>query len=134
MSLDEKRDGMADKQSNVQLTELSQLDKGDEVNGQTISNDSTGAANVLPHFSPLALLGLSFAALNTWAASSGTVFIGLSSGGSTSVLWGTLVGTLASLTIALSLSELCHIMPTKGAQYHWAFLLAPDREASDTGS
>ena len=134
MSLDEKQHvGMPDKSSynNVELTELSFGDKGPAThNGSQNLDDSTGATNVLIHFSPLALLGLAFASLNTWAASSGTIYIGLAAGGSTSVLYGTLFGTLASVTIALSLAELCHVMPTKGAQYHWAFLLAPDRESS----
>ncbi|PWN34642.1 amino acid transporter [Meira miltonrushii] len=104
-----------------------------ELNDSTLSaqkeaiEDSTGANANLQHFSKLALIGLSFAALNTWAASSGTIFIGLAAGGPTSVLWGTIVGTCAALTIAISLAELCHLMPTKGAQYHWTFLLAPDR-------
>lgn len=103
----------------------------DEGNNGTMKDreidDSTGANTNLQHFSKLALIGLSFASLNTWAASSGTIFIGLGAGGPTSVLWGTVTGTLGALTIATSLAELCHIMPTKGAQYHWTFLLAPQQ-------
>ncbi|MCO5549742.1 hypothetical protein L7F22_003215 [Adiantum nelumboides] len=111
---------------NVNVTELN--DTKLSVQKEAI-DDSTGVNTNLDHFSKLALIGLSFAALNTWAASSGTIFIGLGAGGPTSVLWGTVVGTFAALTISISLAELCHLMPTKGAQYHWTFLLAPNRSS-----
>jgi choline transport protein len=39
-------------------------------------------------FSPLAMLGLAFAILNSWTALSASLSLALPSGGSTSVLWG----------------------------------------------
>lgn len=59
------------------------------------------------HFSPLALIGLSFAMLNSWVANSGSMYIGLASGGPVSVVYGNIFGTLAALTIATSLAEIC---------------------------
>jgi choline transport protein len=40
------------------------------------------------NFSPLAMLGLAFAILNSWTALSASLSLALPSGGSTSVLWG----------------------------------------------
>jgi choline transport protein len=45
-------------------------------------------------FSPLAMLGLAFAILNSWTALSASLSLALPSGGSTSVLWG-LISKLA---------------------------------------
>lgn len=67
------------------------------------------------HLSKLALLGMSFAILNTWAASSISIYIGLADGGSTSVIYGMIAATLCSFCVAASLSELCHVFPTAGA-------------------
>lgn len=39
-------------------------------------------------FSPLSMLGLAFAILNSWTALSASLSLALPSGGSTSVLWG----------------------------------------------
>lgn len=82
------------------------------------------------HFSTLALLGISYAILNTWAASSGSIYIGFAAGGPIAIVYGTIVGTIGALTIAISLAEMCHIFPTKGAQYHWVWLLMPEGFAS----
>jgi choline transport protein len=40
------------------------------------------------NFSPLAMLGLAFAILNSWTALSASLSLALPSGGPTSVLWG----------------------------------------------
>jgi choline transport protein len=40
------------------------------------------------NFSPLSMLGLAFAILNSWTALSASLGLALPSGGSTSVLWG----------------------------------------------
>ncbi len=39
------------------------------------------------HFSPLAMLGLAFAILNSWTALSASLSLALPSGGPTSVIW-----------------------------------------------
>ena len=40
------------------------------------------------HFSPLSMLGLAFAILNSWTALSASLNLALPSGGPTSVIWG----------------------------------------------
>ncbi|GAC93394.1 choline transport protein [Pseudozyma hubeiensis SY62] len=85
------------------------------------------AEQVVPrkHFSTLALIGLSFAILNSWTAACASINLALGAGGPVGVVWGLLVGTLCATTIALSLAELCHVFPSIGGQYHWAYAMAP---------
>lgn len=86
-----------------------------------------GAMAVVPrkHFSTLALIGLSFAILNSWTAASAAINLALGAGGPVGVVYGLLVGTICASTVALSLAELCHIFPSTGGQYHWAYAMAP---------
>lgn len=46
------------------------------------------AAELNRHFSPLSMLGLAFAILNSWTALAASLSLALPSGGPTSVLWG----------------------------------------------
>ncbi|MCO5590262.1 hypothetical protein L7F22_044231 [Adiantum nelumboides] len=82
------------------------------------------------HFSALALLGLSYAMLNTWGSSAGSIYIGLGAGGPVAIVYGTIVGTVGALSIATSLAEMCHVLPTAGAQYHWFFALSDKQSKS----
>ncbi|SAM82138.1 related to GABA permease [Ustilago bromivora] len=86
-----------------------------------------GDLNVVPrkHFSTLALIGLSFAILNSWTAACAAINLALGAGGPVGVVYGLLVGTLCASTIALSLAELCHVFPSTGGQYHWAYAMTP---------
>lgn len=59
------------------------------------------------HFSTFALIGLSCSILNTWPASTQSLWVGMSAGGPVAVLYGTIAGTLGALTICLSLAEIC---------------------------
>ncbi len=52
------------------------------------------------NFSPLAMLGLAFAILNSWTALAASLSLALPSGGPTSVLWG-LVGMYIPMTTIL---------------------------------
>ncbi len=79
------------------------------------------------HFSTFALVGFSFAILNSWTAACAAINLALGAGGPVGVVWGLLVGTLCALTIATSLAELCHIFPSVGGQYHWAYAMTPKR-------
>ncbi|CBQ73186.1 related to GABA permease [Sporisorium reilianum SRZ2] len=79
------------------------------------------------HFSTLALIGLSFAILNSWTAAYAAVNLALGAGGPVGVVWGILVGTIGALTIAISLAELCHIYPLVGGQYHFSFAMTTKR-------
>ena len=52
-------------------------------------------------FTPLAMLGLAFAILNSWTALAASLSLALPSGGPTSVLWG-LISELPAPSIAFS--------------------------------
>ncbi|KAL4993947.1 amino acid/polyamine transporter I [Aspergillus recurvatus] len=64
-------------------------------------------------FSTWALLGLAFAVLN------------LTSGGSTSVIWGLATAGVCNFCIAASLAEFLSAYPTAGGQYHWVAVAWP---------
>lgn len=90
---------------------------------------SPTASNVIhqKHFSSLALIGLCYCILNSWTAASASLSISLVSGGPTVILWGLVVAFIGAMAVALSMAEICHVYPTTGGQYHWAFALAPPR-------
>ncbi|KAJ6113388.1 hypothetical protein N7523_006705 [Penicillium sp. IBT 18751x] len=70
-------------------------------------------------FSTWSMLGLAFAVLNSWTALSASLSISLTSGGSTSVIWGLVTAGFCNLCIATSLAEFLSAYPTAGGQYHW---------------
>ncbi|KAI9374179.1 amino acid/polyamine transporter I [Aspergillus egyptiacus] len=76
-------------------------------------------------FSTWALLGLAFAVLNSWTALSARLSISLTSGGSTSVVWGLVTAGFCNLCIAASLAEFLSAYPTAGGQYHWVAVAWP---------
>jgi hypothetical protein len=119
MSQDEKIVQALEEKTTMERQQEVSLDDLDK--GLTLNDDPKRK-----HFSSFALIGLSFAILNTWAASSGSIYIGMSSGGPTSIIYGTIAGTLGALAIATSLAEMCHVIPSKGAQYHWCYAFAFD--------
>merc|ERR1712113_1071504 len=69
------------------------------------------------NFSPLAMLGLAFAILNSWTALSASLSLALPSGGSTSVIWGLITAGVCNLCLAASLAEFLSAYPTAGGQY-----------------
>ncbi|EAU32512.1 hypothetical protein ATEG_07128 [Aspergillus terreus NIH2624] len=64
------------------------------------------------NFSTLSMLGLAFAVLNSWTALSASLSISLTSGGSTSVIWGLVTAGVCNLCIATSLAEFLSAYPT----------------------
>lgn len=82
------------------------------------------SAELSRHYSPLAMLGLAFAILNSWTALSASLSLALPSGGSTSVLWGLITAGVCSLCLAASLAEFLSAYPTAGGQYHWVAVIA----------
>ncbi|KAJ5545553.1 Amino acid/polyamine transporter I [Penicillium sp. DV-2018c] len=70
------------------------------------------------------MLGLAFAVLNSWTALSASLSISLTSGGSTSVVWGLVTAGFCNLCIACSLAEFLSAYPTAGGQYHWVAAIA----------
>ncbi|KAB8068386.1 amino acid/polyamine transporter I [Aspergillus leporis] len=77
------------------------------------------------NFSTLSMLGLAFAVLNSWTALSASLSISLTSGGSTSVIWGLVTAGSCNLCIAASLAEFLSAYPTAGGQYHWVAVSWP---------
>ena len=76
------------------------------------------------NFSPLSMLGLAFAILNSWTALSTSMSLALPSGGSTAVLWGLVTAGVCNLCIAASLAEFLSAYPTAGGQYHWVAVVS----------
>ncbi|KAF2799692.1 amino acid permease [Melanomma pulvis-pyrius CBS 109.77] len=76
------------------------------------------------NFSPLSMLGLAFAILNSWTALSASLSLALPSGGSTSVVWGLVTAGICNLCLAASLAEFLSAYPTAGGQYHWVAVIA----------
>ena len=56
-------------------------------------------------FSPLSMLGLAFAILNSWTALSASLSLALPSGGSASVIWGLITAGICNGCLAASLAE-----------------------------
>jgi choline transport protein len=75
-------------------------------------------------FSPLAMLGLAFAILNSWTALSSSLSLALPSGGPTSVIWGLVTAGVCNMCLAASLAEFLSAYPTAGGQYHWVQVIA----------
>jgi len=76
------------------------------------------------NFSPLAMLGLAFAILNSWTALSASLSLALPSGGPTSVIWGLISAGICNLCLAASLAEFLSAYPTAGGQYHWVAMIS----------
>jgi choline transport protein len=76
------------------------------------------------NFSPLSMLGLAFAILNSWTALSASLSLALPSGGSTSVLWGLVTAGICNLCLAASLAEFLSAYPSAGGQYHWVAIIS----------
>lgn len=77
------------------------------------------------NFSPLSMLGLGFAILNSWTALAASLSLALPSGGPTSVLWGLITSGICDLCLAASLAEFLSAYPTAGGQYHWVAVISP---------
>ncbi|KAL9101454.1 MAG: hypothetical protein Q9163_003285 [Psora crenata] len=81
-------------------------------------------AELTRNFSPLAMLGLAFAILNSWTALAASLSLALTSGGPTSVTWGLITAGLCNLCLAASLAEFLSAYPTAGGQYHWVAVIS----------
>jgi amino acid transporter len=62
-----------------------------------------------------------------------TMYISLTDGQSVTVLWGWVLVSLISLSIAASLAEICAVYPTAGGVYYWSAMLST-REWAPTAS
>lgn len=81
-------------------------------------------AELKRQFSPLSMLGLAFAILNSWTALSASLSLALPSGGPTAVIWGLITAGICNLCLAASLAEFMSAYPTAGGQYHWVAMIS----------
>ncbi|CAG8301698.1 unnamed protein product [Penicillium salamii] len=65
-----------------------------------------------------------YVGIGSWTALSASLSISLTSGGSTSVIWGLVTAGFCNLCIACSLAEFLSAYPTAGGQYHWVAAIA----------
>lgn len=76
-----------------------------------------GYKSELPrNLSMLSVLGLSFAIMAVPYGLSTTMYITLTDGQSVTVLWGWVLISLISVSIAASLAEICAVYPTAGGE------------------
>lgn len=74
-----------------------------------------GYKSELPRsLSMLSVLGMSFAIMAVPYGLSTTMYIALTDGQSVTILWGWVLVSLISLSIAASLAEICAVYPTAG--------------------
>ncbi|QDS77037.1 hypothetical protein FKW77_006661 [Venturia effusa] len=93
-----------------------------------------GYQSELPrNLSMLSVLGMSFAIMAVPFGISTTMYISLTDGQSVTVLWGWVLVSLISLSIAASLAEICAVYPTAGGVYYWSAMLST-REWASTAS
>ncbi|PLB41056.1 amino acid permease [Aspergillus candidus] len=108
------------------------MDTKDEKRFEEVAEDDVQLAQMghrpelKRNFSTLSMLGLAFAVLNSWTALSASLSISLTSGGSTSVIWGLITAGTCNLCIAASLAEFLSAYPTAGGQYHWVAVSWPE--------
>lgn len=86
---------------------------------------SMGYKAELPRsLSMLSVLGMSFAIMAVPYGLSTTMYISLTDGQAVTVLWGWVVVSVISLSIAASLAEICAVYPTAGGVYYWSAMMA----------
>ncbi|PWY73880.1 GABA permease gaba [Aspergillus sclerotioniger CBS 115572] len=93
--------------------------------GLTVPYNSFGRQESLrKKFGFLSQLGIAFVILTTWTSMAASMNIALPSGGSVAVLYGLILSGFLTMTVALSLAEICSVYPTNGGQYEWTALLS----------
>ncbi|GAB7364984.1 hypothetical protein MBLNU230_g5767t1 [Neophaeotheca triangularis] len=84
-----------------------------------------GYKSELPRsLSMLSILGMSFAIMAVPFGLSTTMAYGLTCGTSVTILWGWVLLSLISLSIAASLAEICACYPTAGGVYYWSAMMS----------
>ena len=77
------------------------------------------------NFNIWSLLFMCFCTSVTWEALCSTMAQALTSGGSSSMVWGFATAAIGALLIALCISEFASMIPTAGGQYHFVAELSP---------
>ncbi|KAJ4174160.1 hypothetical protein NW754_004575, partial [Fusarium falciforme] len=79
------------------------------------------------NFNTWSLLFMSFCTSVTWEAISSASAQALTSGGSSSFVWGFVASAVGTMLIAMCLAEYSGMIPTAGGQYHYVAKLAPPK-------
>ncbi|KAH7112159.1 amino acid permease-like protein [Dendryphion nanum] len=89
-----------------------------------------GYKSELPrNLSMMSVLGLSFAIMAVPFGLSTTMAITLTDGQSVTIIWGWVLVSIISLSIAASLAEICAVYPTAGGVYYWSAMLSTRKYA-----
>lgn len=94
------------------------------------SSTQLGYAVELPKtLSMMSILGMSFAIMAVPFGLSTTFYITLVNGQAVTIIWGWVLVSLISLSIAASLAEICAVYPTAGGVYYWSAILSTPKYA-----
>ncbi|KAI5460940.1 putative GABA permease [Mariannaea sp. PMI_226] len=83
-------------------------------------------------FTLVGMIGFAFSIVTCWSALSGTLIVGIVSGGPAVIVYSWIAVSIASMAVAFSFAEMCSAYPLAGGQYSWVAALAPKRWARGT--
>jgi amino acid transporter len=108
------------------LSAASQPRRADSIQAINAADDLArmGYKNDLPRsLSMLSILGMSFAIMAVPFGLSTTLYITLTDGQSVTIIWGWVLVSFISLSIAASLAEICAVYPVAGGVYYWSAMM-----------
>lgn len=89
---------------------------------------ANGHQSVLPRqFGLISLTGFAFGTISSELGIASGLLINLQEGGTSSLIWGSMVGAVVVGVMTLGMAEMASAYPCAGAQYHWAFILSAKR-------
>ena len=87
----------------------------------------TTTSTVRRNIGPFTIIALGFNICNSWVGIGSSLAISVAAGGTVTVIYGVVVTSFVYACIAISLAELASAYPTAGGQYHFTFLIAPEK-------
>ncbi|BGO88981.1 hypothetical protein NBRC10512_002049 [Rhodotorula toruloides] len=109
------------------MSDASSMDKHEKDSGMAVAAVSPATTTLKRNIGPLSIVGLGMSICNGWAAMSSTIVVGLSQGGTVTVLYGLIGVAIINVFLALSLGEFASAYPSAGGQYVWSAILAGPR-------
>lgn len=85
------------------------------------------SADLRRNMNVLTLIAFGFSNSSSWVALGLSAIIAIVQGGTTTLLYGTFLVSVAYACTGLTLAELVSVYPTAGGQYHFTSILAPKR-------
>lgn len=93
---------------------------------ETIALENLGLEQVTPRsIGSIEIIGAGWNICNSWSGMAATLAIGITQGGTVTVLHGLFVILFMVGGSAATLGELASVYPTAGGQYHWTSILSP---------